>query len=58
MSALRFNPVIKTFAERLRAAGKKNKVILVACMRKLAAILNAMLREGLRWDELQLAKGA
>ena len=58
LSAIRCNPVIKPFAERLRAAGKKNKVILVACMRKLVAILNAMLREGLRWDELQLAKGA
>ena len=58
LSAIRCNPVIKPFAERLRAAGKKNKVILVACMRKLAAILNAMLREGLRWDELQLVKGA
>jgi len=58
LSAIRCNPVIKPFAERLRAAGKKNKVILVACMRKLAAILNAMLREGLRWDELRLAKGA
>ena len=58
LSAIRCNPVIKPFAERLRAAGKKNKVILVACMRKLVAILNAMLREGLRWDELRLAKGA
>jgi transposase len=58
LSALRCNAVIKTFAQRLKAAGKKNKVILVACMRKLAAILNAMIRENLQWHELQLTKNA
>ena len=46
---MRFNPVIKIFAERLKATGKKNKVVIVACMRKLAVFLNAMLRDGLRW---------
>ena len=58
LSAMRCNPVIKAFAQRLKAAGKRNKVILVACMRKLAAILNAMLRDDLQWHELQLAKTA
>jgi transposase len=58
LSAVRCNPVIRAFAQRLKAAGKKNKVILVACMRKLSALLNAMLRENLRWDELQVAKTA
>jgi transposase len=56
LSAMRCNPVIKAFAQRLKAAGKRNKVILVACMRKLTAILNAMLRDNLQWHELQLAK--
>lgn len=43
--AARFNPIIKTFYEHLLAAGKKKKVALVACMRKLLTILNAMVRE-------------
>ena len=58
LSAMRCNPVIKRFAQRLKAAGKKNKVILVACMRKLSASLNAMIRENLQWHELQLTKTA
>jgi len=43
MSALvaaRRNPVIQDFYQRLRKAGKPNKVALVACMRKLLTILN------------------
>ncbi len=47
MAALvtRFNPVIKVFYMRLLAAGKPKKVALVACIRKLLTILNAMLRK-------------
>jgi transposase len=48
LSAKRFNPVIAAFAKRL--AGKKPKVIIVACMRKLLVILNAMLRDGQDWQ--------
>ncbi len=40
----RFNPVIKAFYDRLRAAGKPRKVALVACMHKLITILNAIVR--------------
>ncbi len=47
--AARRNPVIRTFYARLRAAGKPAKVALVACMRKLLTILNAMLRTGTPW---------
>lgn len=43
--AMRWEPAIKTFYERLRAAGKPAKVALVACMRKLLTILNARLRD-------------
>lgn len=43
--ATRHNPVIKEFYERLLAAGKPKKVALVACMRKLLSILNAVLRD-------------
>jgi transposase len=45
--AKRHNPVIAAFARRL--AGKKPKVIVVACMRKLLVMLNAMLRDGRDW---------
>ena len=48
--ASRHNPVIKTFCQRLLAAGKPKKVALVACMRKLLTILNAMVRSGKPWD--------
>jgi len=47
--AKRHNPVIKAFYERLVAAGKPKKVALVACIRKLLTILNAMLRDGRMW---------
>jgi transposase len=56
VAAIRFNPVIRAFADRLRAKGKAGKVVIVACMRKLLAILNAMVRENLSWGELQLVK--
>ena len=47
--AMRHNPVIKAFFDRLVAAGKPKKVALVACIRKLLTILNAMLRDGQMW---------
>jgi transposase len=50
LSAIRFNPVIKVFHSRLIAAGKLQKVAIVACMRKLLTILNAMLRDQSLWD--------
>jgi len=50
ISAIRYNPVIKGFYKRLRSAGKKPKVAIVACMRKLIIILNAMVKNGTAWD--------
>ncbi len=50
LSAVRYNPILKGFYTRLREAGKVAKVALVACMRKLLAILNAMLRDQAHWD--------
>lgn len=47
--ASRHNPVVAALYTRLRAAGKPAKVALVACMRKLLTILNAMLHTGTRW---------
>jgi transposase len=53
--ATRHNPVIKAFYEHLKLAGKPPKVALIACMRKLLTILNAMLRDGATWDPLRHA---
>jgi transposase len=50
LAAIRFNPVIARFYQRLVAAGKPKKVTLIACMRKLLTILNAMVRTGKPWD--------
>lgn len=49
MSAIRFNPDIKTFYERLVANGKHKKVALTACIRKIVTALNAMLRDDKNW---------
>ena len=50
--ARRFNPVIRAFSERLAAQGKKPKVIITACMRKLLVILNTMLKNNTPWKDL------
>ena len=49
VSAMRCNPVIKTFALRLKSAGKPAKVVITACMRKLLTIMNAMLKFHTPW---------
>ena len=50
LSATRFNPVIRTFYNRLISSGKPFKVAIVACMRKLLTILNAMIRTNSSWQ--------
>lgn len=50
VAAIRHNPAIRAFYERLRAAGKPPKVALVAAMRKLLTILNAMLKHQRGWS--------
>jgi transposase len=50
LSAVRYNPVLKRFYERLKAAGKVSKVALIASARKLLTILNAMVRDKAKWD--------
>ena len=47
--ATRHNAVIKAFYTHLLAKGKPKKVAIVACMRKLLTILNAMVRDGRPW---------
>ena len=48
--AVRYNPVLKAFYNRLRAAGKPAKVALTTCMRKLLTILNAMMKHQKPWQ--------
>lgn len=50
------NPILKAFYARLRAAGKPVKVALVACMRKLLIILNAIIRDGRPWAPVAVAE--
>lgn len=50
----RHNPVIRALYRRLKAAGKPSKVALVACMRKLLTILNAILRDRLPWHTQEI----
>lgn len=51
LSAIKWNPVIAAYYQRLCTAGKAFKVALIACMRKLLTILNAMVRTQTAWDE-------
>jgi transposase len=51
LAAVRHNPVLKAFYERLRAVGKAPKVALTACMRKRLTMLNAMLKHRTPWHE-------
>jgi transposase len=46
----RWNPTLRGFFERLRAAAKPTKVALIACARKLLTILNAMVRDHRSWS--------
>jgi transposase len=50
LAAVRGNPVIRRTYRALRTRGKKHKVALVACMRKLLTILTAMVRDRTRWS--------
>lgn len=51
LTAIRCNPVIRRFYQRLVTAGKPKMVAVIASMRKLLVILNAMAKSGRHWDE-------
>ncbi len=51
LSAIQHNPVIRAFYQKLVAKGKNRKVAVVACMRKMIVLLNAMVRDGTCWQE-------
>lgn len=50
ITAIRCNPTIRDFHARLSGSGKKPKVVITACMRKLLIILNAMVRSNAHWQ--------
>jgi transposase len=50
LAACRFNPVFSAFYQRLLTSGKPHKVAIVACMRKLLTVLNAIVRDGSPWN--------
>ena len=50
LTGIRFNPVVRGFYQRLIAQHKPHKVAMVACMRRLLNILNAMVRDNKKWD--------
>jgi transposase len=58
VSAITHNRAIREFYERLIGKGKPKKVVMVACMRKLLTIANAMVRDGTNWDESKHSKPA
>jgi transposase len=49
MNASNWNPALKAFHDRLRAAGKLPKVAIVAVMRKMITTLNAIVRDDVTW---------
>jgi len=53
LSAVQHNPVIRKFYQRLLENGKHKKVALTACIHKMLTILNAMIRDGFCWKNLQ-----
>jgi transposase len=52
LTAVRHQPALRAFYQRLRERGKPAKVALVAAMRKLLAILNAVLKHHTPWRPL------
>jgi transposase len=49
LTAIRRNPPLHAFCQRLIARGRPAKVAITACMRKLLTILNAILRDHIPW---------
>jgi len=57
LSTIRWDPAIGAHYRQLRAAGKPHKVAMIACTRRLVGILNAMLRDGLTWQQTEVGQG-
>lgn len=57
ITAIRCDPTLHAFYERLRAKGKSVKQARIACMRRFLGILNAMVRDGLTWQQTKIGQG-
>jgi len=55
LAAMRSNPIITAFANRLATAGKPKRLVIAACARKIIVILNAMLRDQTLWQQAKAA---
>ncbi len=58
LTAMRWNPTLRTFAQRLKQHGKPFKVIITACMRKLLVLLNAILKSQTAWNPQKCPQNA
>jgi transposase len=56
VSASNWNPRLKAFHDRLQAAGKNPKVVIVAVMRKMVTTLNAMVRDDVVWADRYIGR--
>ena len=57
LTASRQDPVIKAHYQQLLARGKARKVALLACARRMLGIINAMVRDGLTWQQTKVGQG-
>lgn len=57
LTAVQWDPAIKAHYQQLLARGVKKKVALIACARRMLGIINAMLREGLTWNQTKVGQG-
>ena len=57
LSTTRWDPVMRIHYQGLVARGKPKKVALLACARKVLGVLNAMVREGLTWEQTAVGQG-
>jgi len=57
VTAIRCDPTLHAFYERLRARGKSVNQARIACLRRLLTILNAMVRDGLTWQQTKIGQG-
>jgi transposase len=58
LSAVRCDPAMKAHYQQLLARGKTKLVALLACARRMLGILNAMVRDGLTWQQTRVGQGA
>lgn len=57
LTAVRRDPVMRAHYQHLLAGGKKKKVALIACARRMLGIINAMIRDGLTWQQTRVGQG-